>query len=152
VQEEQVPILDHLHTNHQAIHQREVLVETLVLLEVLVLMLALLVLHHSNHQVSQQVLVLMLVPLVEATSNHHHHLNQDRLVLVMMSQQLAKLLVIQLKPMLLGLNMVLKYEVLVFTSMLIHKSYVDQLQVVFKLTHKTLKCAFFNHHLFHPQA
>jgi hypothetical protein len=34
----------------------------------------------------------------------------------------------------------------------IHKSFVVQLQVVYKLTHKTLKFASFNHHLSHPQA
>jgi hypothetical protein len=33
-----------------------------------------------------------------------------------------------------------------------HKSFVVQLQLVFKPTHKTLQFASFNHHLFHPMA
>ncbi len=70
----------------------------------------------------------------------------------MMLQQLVKLLATQLKPMLLGLNMVLKYELLVSMLMPTHKLFDDKHQVVFKLIHKTLKSAFFNHHLYHPQA
>jgi hypothetical protein len=54
--------------------------------------------------------------------------------------------------MLLGPDMVLKYEVLVFMLIAILKLFDDKHQVVFKLIHKTLKSAFFNHHLFHHQA
>jgi hypothetical protein len=40
----------------------------------------------------------------------------------------------------------------VFIKIQIHKSFVVQLQVVYKPIHKTLEFAFFNHHLSHPQA
>jgi hypothetical protein len=142
-EEEQVVTMNNLHSNHQVIHREEQLV--------------VLVLHHSKEQVSQEVLALRLVLLMEVNFKHHHHphLRQEQVVLmlqVMMQLQLLKLLVTQLKLMLLGLNMVLKYEVLVSLLILIHKSSVGQLQVVFKLIHKTLKYASFNHHPFHHQA
>jgi hypothetical protein len=54
--------------------------------------------------------------------------------------------------MLPGPDMELKYVVLAFMSMLTHKSFVEQLLVVFKLIHKTSKFASFNHHLSHHQA
>jgi hypothetical protein len=48
-------------------------------------------------------------------------LNQQQLVPAMMLQQLIKLLATQLKPILLGLDMVLKYEVLVSLLIPTHK-------------------------------
>jgi hypothetical protein len=146
VQEELVVVSDHLHTNHQAF-QQEVLVE----LEVLMPDLVLEALHHSKHQVLVSKVVLSAVVLVVA-SNHHHLNHHQLVVLALMLQQSVKLLATQLKPTQLGPNMVLKYEVLVSMSMPTHKLYVDQLQVVFKPIHKTLKSAFFNHHPFHHQA
>jgi hypothetical protein len=40
----------------------------------------------------------------------------------------------------------------VYSKIQTHKSFVVQLLVVYKHTHKTSKFASFNHHQFHPQA
>jgi hypothetical protein len=121
---------------------------------VLLVVVVVLVVHHrtnhphlNHHQAMVLVLVPVLVLVVHRRLNHH----QQQLVALML-QQSIKLLATQLKPMLLGLNMVLKYELLVSMLMPTHKSFVDQLLVVYKPIHKISKFASFNHHLFHHQA
>jgi hypothetical protein len=99
------------------------------------------------------VVLLMLVLLVVVTSNYQT--SNQALVVVLLVVSIPQLSVkqpaIQLKPMLPGLNMVLKCAVLVSTSIPTHKSFDDKHQVVFKLIHKTSKFDFFNHHLCHLQ-
>jgi len=139
VLEEPVVVMNRQRTNHQAIHPLE------VLLVVMPVFLVLEVFHHGKHQV----LMLVLSVLVEY---NHHHTNHHPVVWVLMLQHLAKLIATHLKVMLLGLDTVLKYEVLVSILIPTHKLFDDKHQVVFKLIHKTFESAFFNHHLYHPQA
>jgi hypothetical protein len=116
-------------TNHQAIR-----LEVLLMLEVF---------HHWKHQV----LMLVLSVLVDYK---HHHMNHQPVV--SMLQHLIKLLPTHPKAILPGLDTVPKYGVLVSMLIATHKLFDDKHQVVFKLIHKTFESAFFNHHLYHPQA
>jgi hypothetical protein len=90
----------------------------------------LVVVHHSNHQqVMVLVLVLVLVLLlVEAKDTMLHHTAHK--LPYKHTQLMLK----------------------VFSKIQTHKLFVDQLLVAYKPTHKTLKFASFNHHLFHHQA
>jgi hypothetical protein len=68
----------------------------------------------------------VLVLSVVVAINHHHHLNHQQVVSVSMSYQPVKLLATHLKPMLLGPDMVLMYEVLVSMLIPTHKLFDDK--------------------------
>jgi hypothetical protein len=118
---ELVATMDHHHTNHQAIHQTEVLLvvlavlmvsmQVLVVLVVLVVLavlavLAVLVVRHTN-QATLQVLASVLVLPVEMASNRHHMNHHHQLVAVSMLYHLVKLPTTHLEPMPHGPDMVL---------------------------------------------
>jgi hypothetical protein len=124
-----VQAMNHPHTNHQAV------VSLVVLLVVMV----------------HRTVLVPVLPLVQAVMNHHHSQAVEDMVLMLVwpsvevsvdqaiNRQAAKF-----NNMLLMLKVSFKMQ--------IHKSFVAQHPVVFKLIHKISKFAFFNHHPFHHQA
>jgi len=117
--------------------------------------------HHSNHQPLVLVVVMMhhlllavVLLVVQAATNHQHTLALDTVLMLVSS--LLELSVLVEQPMK-QRHQPHKYNAMlrmlkVSLLIKIHKSFVVQLLVVYKPTHKTSKFASFNHHLFHLQA